>query len=533
LERNDDCSDSSGDPVRVIPIISIVLLLPLPDISHAEDKHPLKLSPEAIKLRDKVKQILPESDGWKITKVEENTAPEGWCTNDRSGINIVVRRSGKRDAKSARRRRSPEKELDTCSVYFLKHTWVGIHTDPNFIAIHANELRLYFTDTHKVFAYGPYPEVTYLRALDNNSMFEQSEKKQWEESMTAFRDILDATDKEVNGLLEKHCSTNKCRAAAARSLVFMKIPCATALTNCAMHGHHIVRRYCIDAIGYYRGKGSSELMKNLLEDPNTADDVISLAAGSLFNDIGKNAGPWIEKGLSRTNDMRTAGRLVELLIKADYKKAAPLVMKWVGKDSTINNRHIFIRALALFDHDGAREVVEKICEGESMYAEDVVHHKNSYMHISYERAEYVTAFECRNFLGPWGKPDKKVRVQLIPPRKVKVSEKIYFSFIFDNGSDYGINTPREWDIEYIVDGKDYPHKIPTPGFHTGPIELPGRHLQMRSSEFPSAFKKPGKHTVQCKWRFGEVLCNKKDIPTDRKPISGTVYSNVVEIEVVE
>lgn len=525
----------------VLSVLSLLLAcLTVPGVCFAGDKKPKKLSPEAKKLRDKVKQILPESKGWRITRIEENTPPEGWFTNDRSGILIVTSKSGKSSAHAEGDkydihgfRRGPAKELNTCNISFLKHTWIGIHTDPHFIGRHGNELRLYFTDTHKVFAYGPYPEVTYLRALDNNSMFEQADKKQWKRSLSVFRKRLDEVDKQVNGLLEKHCITEKCRAAAIRSLVYMKIPCATALMRCALKGRHRVRSLCIDALGHYRGKGSVELIKNLIDDPNTTDDVIKLASKSLFNSIGKDAGPWIAKGLSRTNDMRTAGYLVELLVKADYKNAAPLVLKWAGKDSAIDERHIFIRALSLFDHDGGSKVVERICASESLYAEDVVHGTNNYTHINYEDGHYRAAFECRNFLGPWGEPNKRVRVQLIPPKKVKVGEPVFFSFIFDNGSDYGINTPREWDIEYIVDGKDYPHKIPIPGFSTGPCELPSRHLQMRSSEFPSTFKNPGKHTVQCKWKFGEVFCNKKNCPTDRKPISGTIYSNVVEIEVVE
>ena len=276
-----------------------------------------------------------------------------------------------------------------------------------------------------------------------------------------------------------------------------------------------------------------KVLKKRLEDPDSTNESRQTSAECLEKLIGKESGSWIAKGLSLTRDMNTGAKLVGLLAKTGHNKATPLSIEWAIKNTNDHERYKFIRALFLYAREDAADVVRKLCEGKSLYAKDIVHSENMYMHISYERAEHITAFECRNFLGPWGKPDKNVRVQLVPPKTIRVGEPIYFSLIFDNGSDYGLSTPREWDIEYIVDGEEYPYKTPEPDFMTGFWQLPSRNLQMSSYRFPSTFQKAGKHAVQFKWSYGEVFCNKEDIPTDRKPISGTVYSNVVEIEVVE
>jgi hypothetical protein len=496
---------------RTIAFLILVVLCSVQGLADSPEE--TKLSAEAAWAKDAVQKILPE--GWSVTKVVDRTIPDDWVSYENSGILVES---------------SDEKQI--CRAWFLPHMWVGIRTSRLSRPRTGNNTRFYWLKAHKVIAYCPYPEINMFKEL-YGSYFEQSQKDLWKKAFLAFERNPRWAGKEVTKLVEQYCDNERCRSVAARSLDFIKVPAFKTLIDCATDGHGRERAYCIQSLAHFGGNEVVELFKKLLSDANATDDVISSVINGLDVLECRDIGPSLVNALGRTNSLSTAARITRVLASLEYREAAPEILKWLKKNSVYYNRDEFIDALAFLDYREASEHIEKICSEFDLFSTDVWKNRTHYMSFRSWRPSRGIEFACRNYLGPWGKPQNDIRMQLIPPRKAKVGKSIDMTMIFENGSKVHINNPRYFSVGFMIDGSRQTVEHESPSFYTGSIYLRSKHFQVVPVELPKKFNVPGKHKIQCVWSYGEFVRMNRERKPIKKPFSGTVYSNIIEVEVTE
>ena len=91
-----------------------------------------------------------------------------------------------------------------------------------------------------------------------------------------------------------------------------------------------------------------------------------------------------------------------------------------------------------------------------------------------------------------------------------------------------------FSVAFKVDGKRVvvdDCKLPT--LVTGSPYLRGRHLQVVPVKLPKEINEPGKYKIQCIWSYRELVRENDGGKPGRKLFSGTIFSNIIEVEVTE
>jgi hypothetical protein len=494
----------------------------LPGSGFAGGEKSEQLSAEAVQVRDFVEQILPKKVGVRITRVVENQVPDDWIANDQNGILVEIYRG------SLKVLDENERELYACRIYFLPHDWIGILPAQNPDSGGQKAKRLYWTDTHKIYIDCPWEYTNYFVGLREGKSTEQ-DRYLWKKSQSVFEEKQKEMEDKVEALLKQHCSNDACRSEAARSLSIMKVPAVETFIDCAKRLHD-ARRSCIHSLGFVGGRKADDTLKRLIDSSDTTDTLILRASESLVRKMGEKAGRYITRGLKKTTNLLTAEQLVGMLVQIGYKNSASSVYRWLKKDAIVDHRSVFINALAEFEYRGAKSRIKKICDEHNLYSEGLSHNREYSISGVYKGN---MTFACRNYLGPWGKPTDGLRFQLIPPEKVVKEKPAYVVLVLRNDSGFAVSMPTKGDITFVVDGKELPADHSDSVDHSTIGTLKDRSFHVLSMKLPEALKQPGKLKLQAKSPYNQVSFSEEPDQPDKKPLSGTILSNEVEIEVAE
>jgi len=481
-----------------------------------------ELSDEAVQVRELVEQILPKKVGVRITRVVENQVPDGWITNDKNGILVEIYRG------SAKVLDESERELYACQVYFLPHDWIGILPVHDKDSGGQKARRLYWTDSHKIYIDCPWEYTNYFVGLREGKSGGE-ERYLWEKSQSAFGEKQKEMESKVEALLKEHCSNDACRSEAARSLSIMKVPAVETFIDCVKNLHD-ARASCIQSLGFVGGRKADDALKELIDNSKTTDTLILKASESLVRKLGEKAGRYITRGLRKTTNLLTAEQLVGMLVQIGYKNSADSVYQWLKKDAIVDHRSVFINALAVFEFREAKSRIKKICKEHNLYSEGLSNNREYSVSGVYKGN---MTFACRNYLGPWGKTTDGLRFQLIPPEKVEKDKQAYVVLVLRNDSGVAVSMPTKGDITFVVDGKELSADLSESVDNSTIGTLKDRSFHVLSMKLPKAVKHSGKHKLQAKSPYHQVSFNEDPDQPDKKPLSGAVLSNEVEIEVAE